>query len=672
MSHNYFKIRCWLLVFFASLAFIPVGFGQGRGVWKGDKITFTKSNYATYTNSSAQDRITDSVWITRKNDQGVFNIKTESGYSHNVSPKGTKWAFGTTANYKTLVFRDWETAVGNNPPGMVNKDMVMLILKDSIMIDVKFTSWTSGGSGGGFTYIRTTDCRSFNTISRAQCDSFVSPSGKYTWRKSGTYYDTLVNHNTCDSIITIKLTVYGQDTGKIFMSGCGFATMPLSKRKVYATGTYVDTLKNGTICGRDSILIANVFIYPLPTKTMNISACDSFKSPSGKYVWKTSGTYQDVLKATGTCDTTATINLTINNSKKTQITESACNSFVSPTKKVYTASGRYYDTLMTTKGCDSIVDMMLTIHNSVTHKISPVSCSLKYTSPSGKYVWTTSGIYYDTLMTKYGCDSVLEINVKIQPLKNTVSAASCGPWTSPSGKYVYTATGTYLDTLQTVQSCDSILTINFTKKVATTSTVDVTAAINRYYSPSGKYMWATSGTYMDTIANKAGCDSIITFNITVAPISLNVSRNGTKLTAEADGVNYQWLDCDKEYAKITSAINKTYTVAKNGKYAVELSNKWNKDTTDCISVNLGIEDFEHSGISIYPNPNDGQFIIDLIGFTEKVNNIVVLNAQGQVVRTINDPSQITIIDELKNSASGIYFIRITGNNFSYNTSVIVR
>ncbi len=50
--------------------------------------------------------------------------------------------------------------------------------------------------------IETTD-----TISETACDSYTSPSGKYTWTVSGTYADTLTNSEGCDSIISINLTV---------------------------------------------------------------------------------------------------------------------------------------------------------------------------------------------------------------------------------------------------------------------------------------------------------------------------------------------------------------------------------------------------------------------------------------------------------------------------------
>jgi len=46
----------------------------------------------------------------------------------------------------------------------------------------------------------------------SSCGSYVSPSGNYTWTSSGTYNDTIPAANTCDSIITIHLTVTNINT----------------------------------------------------------------------------------------------------------------------------------------------------------------------------------------------------------------------------------------------------------------------------------------------------------------------------------------------------------------------------------------------------------------------------------------------------------------------------
>ncbi len=672
MQFTFKTSKNWLILSICLFAFNPSVFSQGKGVWKGANDTFSKASYATWTSAQNQDRITDSVWITRKDDQGIFNIKVSGAYTTNTSPRRTLWSFGNTSNLSSLSFRNWESAVSSNPPSMVNKDMVMLIVKDSIYIDIKFKSWASGGSGGGFSYIRSTDCRSFSDVKTAICDSFVSPSKRHVWRTSGIYFDTLSNSTSCDSIITFDLTIYGRDTGTLFTSGCGFVILPLSKRKVTATGTYYDTLVNGTICGRDSILVAKVFIYTVPTKSLTVASCDSFISPSGRYVWDSTGTYTDILTAVGTCDTAVTVNLTINSSEITNLSAVTCDSFISVTNQIYRQTGNYFDTLQTVNGCDSVIALDLTINNSSLTKISPTVCKVSYQSPSGKYVWGVSGKYYDTLMSAALCDSVLEINLTVNPYESSDVVQSCDPWVSPSGKYVYDMSGIYVDTLIAGDKCDSLVTINFTKLEHTTGTLNVLAAINRYHSPSGRYLWTTTGMYNDTIPNMAGCDSVITFDLTIANFSLDVTQNGNDLTAVATGVNYQWLDCDDSFKPVSGETSQTFSVKKKGKYAVELSNQWNADTSDCIEMNLGLEkDLNPYGIQIYPNPNSGHFTVNLGQVFDQVQFLQVFNSKGKMISENPVNRQFMELD-VEHQATGIYLVRVIGQGFSHNTWVVVR
>lgn len=51
-----------------------------------------------------------------------------------------------------------------------------------------------------------------SSITETGCNSYTSPSGKYTWTTSGTYNDTIHNIACCDSVITTNLTIKIVDT----------------------------------------------------------------------------------------------------------------------------------------------------------------------------------------------------------------------------------------------------------------------------------------------------------------------------------------------------------------------------------------------------------------------------------------------------------------------------
>src|SRR5437773_2246287 len=93
-------------------------------IWDGPVITFseTTTNWMLPTN---QDRITANVWITRADSQGVFNAKTETNFTHDLSPADTAWADGNLTNYASLTYTNWETwakIIHVGPPNTVGVD----------------------------------------------------------------------------------------------------------------------------------------------------------------------------------------------------------------------------------------------------------------------------------------------------------------------------------------------------------------------------------------------------------------------------------------------------------------------------------------------------------------------------------------------------------------------
>ncbi|MFO7659032.1 MAG: choice-of-anchor D domain-containing protein, partial [Bacteroidales bacterium] len=118
-----------------------------------DITDFTKANYADWKLADNQDRITDNVWITRANSQGIFNIFSESNYN-NSSPEGTEWAYGNSTGLEPENYEVWRDAVMGYPPGMVGNTISLHLIEKDIYYDVEFKSWTESADGGGFSYTR--------------------------------------------------------------------------------------------------------------------------------------------------------------------------------------------------------------------------------------------------------------------------------------------------------------------------------------------------------------------------------------------------------------------------------------------------------------------------------------------------------------------------------------
>ena len=134
------------------------GIAQAEIVYSGLDHTFAYAGWGDITLEENQDRITDNVWITRGEIQGIFNIAQEPAFqgsgSSSPSPVGTLWALGTTDDYDTLSYVTWTELHDQHPPGLVGQNVVVHLTDDDIYIDLMFTEWITGGAGGGFSYVR--------------------------------------------------------------------------------------------------------------------------------------------------------------------------------------------------------------------------------------------------------------------------------------------------------------------------------------------------------------------------------------------------------------------------------------------------------------------------------------------------------------------------------------
>lgn len=125
-------------------------------VTTGTTVTFTKTD-----NGSEVDVIDTNLSITRDaGQQGIYNSALESEPdTYGLSPEGTKWnADGwddlsdiKTRNY-SVFYKALDRAIGNV---VVGRELVMFDTINNKYYKIKFSSWTQGGNGGGFSYERT-------------------------------------------------------------------------------------------------------------------------------------------------------------------------------------------------------------------------------------------------------------------------------------------------------------------------------------------------------------------------------------------------------------------------------------------------------------------------------------------------------------------------------------
>jgi hypothetical protein len=479
----------------------------------------------------------------------------------------------------------------------------------------------------------------YDTISNTNCDRLNSPSGKHIWKSSGRYNDTIQNTKSCDSVITVNLTIKNSTIATVSVSACD-SYISVSRKYIWnQSGIYNDTIANSVGC--DSIIITNVTIKK-SYATINPVSCNNYISPSGK-IWTTSNTYLDTIPNATGCDSIITLNLTIKNGSDTSFIASACNSYTSPSGKIYTISGTYSDTILNAAGCDSIITVNLTIKNSTTGT-DAITAFDSYTWINGKTYTTSNNVAKDTLTNAVGCDSIVTLNLTIKNSSTGIdSITACDSYTWINGTTYTTNNNTAKDTLVNVSGCDSIVTLSLTIKNSTTG-VDVITACNSYTWINGITYTTSNTTAKDTIRNASGCDSIITLNLTINTVDVTTTVNQSNISANnTSAIGYQWINCDNN-SLITGETNRTYFPSVSGNYAVALTSNGCLDTSACSPVNVTC--FAKYTTSYDSNKNE--FTLTLDSTTSAMATAYNWNFGDGATSTLSTPSHTFAADTTYN------------------------
>jgi len=119
----------------------------------------------------------------------------------------------------------------------------------------------------------------------------------------------------------------------------------------------------------------------------------------------------------------------------------------------------YYDTLQSVKGCDSVVSVMLNVHDHFTADIDTIEiCQYDSTLIFNEFQFTP-GLYYDSLQNNMGCDSILTVYLHENSIfnSNTDTVDIClGDSIQIFGSYQANE-NIYYDSLSSQYGCDSIV-----------------------------------------------------------------------------------------------------------------------------------------------------------------------------------------------------------------------
>ena len=151
------------------------------------------------------------------------------------------------------------------------------------------------------------------------------------------------------------------------------------------------------------------------------------------------------------------------------------------------------------------------------------------------------------------------------------------------------------------------------------------------------------------------------------PVITQVSSN---LSSSAASGNH-WYNTSTGI--ITGATGTTYSPATSGSYYVIVTdgNGCNSDTSNVIVfIYTGINEINNETFTVYPNPNKGDFNIDLNAFGNKNITIEIFDVLGNRLLDEHATGRSTKIS-FGNFKSGVYFIKVSGENTSHVQKIMV-
>lgn len=356
-----------------------------------------------------------------------------------------------------------------------------------------------------------------DTISFTSCGSHMWNKVEYT--KSGFYSDTLKSVAGCDSISVLKLTVakpsYDTVVAKNQCSPYFF-----NGSEYTASGLYNDTLI--TAAGCDSIVTLNLTIAPVVYDTVPVRIyCGSYTWNGASY--DTTGLYNDTLSSSFGCDSIVTLSLTVE-PKSHNVDLNTCEGVPGSYKGLLI----YSDTVFSRPGetgCDEYYYVTLHVTPAMSGDTAKVfACH--------SYEWyghslTESGIYADTVKSITGCDSVavLKLTISNEPVMGDtsyISACESYDWRG----FTLTESGVYYDTLASIIGCDSIISLDLTIGHPDTISIDTTILVgDTIYIHGLSVENAVYGSYNydTTEVSSTGCDILyqVTVNVAGQPIVID-------------------------------------------------------------------------------------------------------------------------------------------------------
>ena len=247
-----------------------------------------------------------------------------------------------------------------------------------------------------------------------------------------------------------------------------------------------------------------------------------------------SGVYIDTIQSLDGCDSIVSLNLSILNSSYSTAYQTACDSFTWIDGITYYSNNNTATHIIpNAAGCDSIITLNLSILQS-TNSIDSFTVCDSLTWMNGMTYYANNNTATHILPNATGCDSIITLNLTIlQPTYGIDTQTGCDSLTWIDGITYYSDNTIATHIIPNSAGCDSIITLNLTI-LQSTNSVDSYTVCDSITWIDGITYYSNNTTATHILPNSAGCDSIITLNLTIIPSQQLILENSFSLPSDAN------------------------------------------------------------------------------------------------------------------------------------------